>query len=187
MRTLLITFYSILFAIPVIAQDLFISQNAKISFYSKAPMEDIDAHTSSAVTALNFKTGQVYFKVKNTSFEFKQKLMQEHFNENYMESEKYPYSEFKGSFQEKIDLTKSGKYQIEVKGKLNMHGVTKDYTIPVTIVNTNGSISASTQFKTALKDHKIEVPTIVFSKIAEEIDVKVSADYKESNIADSGK
>jgi hypothetical protein len=166
----------------VFAQDLFVSENASIAFFSTTPVEDIDALSKKAASALNISTGQVYFKVQNTSFDFKAKLMQEHFNENYMESDKFPVSDFNGKIldKDKIDLKKPGTYHVTIEGKLNMHGVIKTYRMPAVIINNDGKINASAEFKVALVDHHIEVPTIVISKIAETIDVKVAVLYQPS-------
>ena len=109
----------------VYAQDVFTTSNAKASFHSKTPVEDIDGTSNKVASVLNIKTKQIYFKIQNTSFQFKEKLMQEHFNENYMESEKFPVSDFNGKFLEDIDLTKIGNYKVTIIGTLNIHGKKK--------------------------------------------------------------
>jgi hypothetical protein len=159
------------------AQDIYTSKDNKVSFYSYTPVENIEAISKNGVSALNAKTGQVYFKIDNTSFEFKAKLMEEHFNENYMESHKYPVSEFKGRVIEPIDIKKLGEYKVTIEGKLTMHGVTKEYKIPATLVIQQGKVAALITFKIKLVDHQIEVPNIVFSKIAEEIEIKVASNF----------
>jgi polyisoprenoid-binding protein YceI len=92
-----------------------------------------------------------------------------------MESEKYPYSTFSGKINEEIDLTKDGEYAVTVTGKLNIHGVEQERTINGKIIVKNGEITLLSDFKVAVKDHKIEIPTVVVAKIAEVIDVKVNA------------
>jgi hypothetical protein len=113
--------------------------------------------------------------IQNNSFKFPNKLMQEHFNEKYMESEKYPASSFRGNVQEDIDLKVLGTYKVTVKGKLTIHGVTQERTITGTINVNEGSITLESNFKVKNADHKIEIPKLVITKIAEELDVKVLA------------
>ncbi|MES2779940.1 MAG: YceI family protein, partial [Bacteroidota bacterium] len=95
------------------------------------------------------------------------------FNEKYIESEKYPKSTFKGKINEDVDLTKDGEYKVTVTGKLNIHGVELERTIPGILVVKDGVITISSKFKVKEVDHKIEIPTLVVAKIAEEIDVVI--------------
>lgn len=157
------------------AQPLYKASNAEVSFFSSTPAENIDAKTVSATTLINVKTKDIAFVIQNISFQFPNKLMQEHFNEKYMESEKFPLSQFRGTVQENIDLSKPGTYQVTVKGKLNIHGVEQERIITGTITVHDGKIELVSNFKVKVADHKIEVPKLVLAKIAEEIDVKVIA------------
>lgn len=144
-----------------------------ISFFSSTPVEDIQAQSGKVLGVVNLQTREVAFNVVNTTFEFPNKLMQEHFNEKYMESEKYPNSTFKGKINEVIDLTKDGEYKVTVTGKLNIHGVEQERTIPGTIVVKDGLVSIVSDFKVKVADHRIEIPKLVVAKIAEEIAVKL--------------
>lgn len=156
------------------------TKNAKVSFYSDAPLEKIEAHNSSAMAAINTKNGEVFFKVLIKSFRFEKALMQEHFNENYLESDKYPTSTFKGKITnlKKIDFSKKGQYSALVKGKLTLHGVTKEIENQGTIeVNDKGMVILST-FKLKLADYKIKIPGAVTGKIAETVEVKINAPLK---------
>jgi polyisoprenoid-binding protein YceI len=159
------------------AQDVYVSKDAQIAFFSKTPVEDIDATTKTAVSALNVKSKAIYFKVEINKFKFKKKLMQEHFNENYLESEKYPTAEFTGALANPIDMSKDGNYNIDVAGKLTMHGVTKDYKTKALVVVKAGKIVAQSKFKVALSDHNIKIPTLVVKQIAETIDITITATY----------
>jgi hypothetical protein len=163
------------------AQDIYTSKTGKISFHSKTPVQDIDALSHKMAAVINNKTKQVYFKIQNTSFHFDEKLMEEHFNENYMESEKYPVSEFNGKIVDHVDLTQNGNHKVTIHGWLNVHGIKKEYNVTSVITVHNGSIELNSNFKIKLKDHKIEIPTIVFTKIAEEIEVKVNTHCKPIN------
>ncbi len=160
------------------AQDIWMSKNAEISFFSKAPLEDIDAVSKKAASAINTQTHAVYFKVPITSFEFKKKLMQEHFNENYMESDKYPDAEFNGKIADEADLSKDGVYTVTCSGKLTIHGVTKDYSTKGTVAVKNGKMVVNATFKVKIKDHNIEIPKMVTKNIAEVVDVTVNAGYE---------
>ena len=157
------------------AQTLYKASNATVSFFSKTPVEDINGKSETATTLINLETKDIAFMIQNTSFIFPNKLMQEHFNEKYMESEKYPASSFRGNVQEDINLKIAGIYKVTVKGKLNIHGVTQERTIAGTIVVNEGSITLESDFKVKNADHKIKIPSLVVTKIAEELDVKVVA------------
>lgn len=154
---------------------LFNTSTAQIDFYSKTPVEDIEAHSKNGVVILDTKTNNVVFQVQNTSFQFPNKLMQEHFNEKYIESEKFPKSLFSGKINETIDYNKDGSYDVTVTGKLTIHGVVQDRTIAGKLIIKGGTIQLTTDFKIKVADHKIEIPTLVTAKIAEEISVHVDA------------
>jgi hypothetical protein len=160
------------------AQDIFTTSNAKVSFYSKTPIEDIEATSNKVATVLNNKTKQLYFKIQNTTFQFREKLMQEHFNENYMESDKFPISDFNGKILDDIDFTKKGNYKVTIVGILNIHGKKKEYKVEGTLSSNENGISVTSNFKIKLADHGVEIPTIVFTKIAEQLDIEISANYK---------
>jgi hypothetical protein len=157
------------------AQTLYKATNATVSFFSKTPIEDIDGKSETATTLINLEKKDIAFMIQNNSFQFPNKLMQEHFNEKYMESEKYPISNFRGNVQENIDLKVAGVYQVTVNGKLTIHGITLDRTIPGTLTVKEGSILLESNFIVKNSDHKIEIPSLVATKIADELNVKVKA------------
>lgn len=160
------------------AQNIFISKQASIAFFSTTPVEDIEANSTTANSVIDIKSRNILFKVSNTSFQFKKKLMQEHFNENYMESDKYPVSTFKGKITDNVDLSKDGTYNVTIDGSLDIHGTTKNYQSKATLVVEKGIITAKTSFKVKVADHGIKVPTLVFAKIAEAVDLRISAVYQ---------
>lgn len=171
-------FFAILFlSVSSFAQKTLKSSKATISFYSHTPIEDIEAKSDKASSVLNTATNQLAFLVLNTSFTFSNSLMQEHFNEKYMESEKYPKSSFSGKINEAMDWIKEGDTKVTVTGKLTVHGVTQDRTIPATISIKQGKITAKSEFMVKTADHKIEIPQLVWEKIAEEIKINVLTDY----------
>lgn len=159
------------------AQDIYVCRHATITFFSSAPIEDISAKTEKAVSAINMKSGAVYFKVPIRSFVFPKSLMQEHFNTDYLESDKYPFAEFKGNILNFSAPAADGSYPVTVQGSLTIHGVSKDYKEPGTLIVKNGKVTALTDFKIHIADHHITIPELLFKNIAEVVDVKVNATY----------
>lgn len=160
------------------AQSIYISKDAKVSFYSSAPIEDIEANTNQAVSAINLSTGSIYFKVPIKSFQFERDLMQEHFNSDYLESDKYPFAEFKGQIQPVPSAAKDGNYPVNVTGQLTIHGVTKPYQGTGSLEIKNGQITALSAFKVKLADHNIKIPRLLLTNIAQVVEVKVNAVYQ---------
>ena len=165
------------FGINQAGQDIYVCKNAVVTIYSKAPIEDIDARTDKGTSVFNAGTGELAFSVPIRTFKFDKALMQEHFNENYMESEKFPQATFKGKIADKIDVTKDGTYPVNATGVFEAHGVKQSRTIAGKITVTGGTVSLSSEFMVACKDHKIDIPTLVFRNIAETIRVQVNATY----------
>lgn len=173
--------YSFLFLMMVCAglsqAQTLVSKNVNASFFSSAPIEDIEAISKVGASAIDTKTGSVLVKIPNTSFQFKKKLMQEHFNENYIESDKYPTSEFRGKIVGHVDYAKPGTYNCTAKGNLQIHGVSKAYEVPLKIVVSDTAINTNTVFNVKLVDHGVDIPKIVIKNIAEVVQVKISASH----------
>src|SRR4051812_5389651 len=149
---------------------------AKVSFTSNAPLEIIKASSDQMRIIIDPVTNQVALTVPITSFKgFNSGLQREHFNEKYMESEKFPAATFKGKIIEKVDFTMDGTYDVRVKGDLEIHGQKQSRIIKSKIVLKNKIINVSTEFIVPLADHNISVPKIISEKIATEIDVTVVA------------
>ncbi|QXV66609.1 YceI family protein [Mucilaginibacter sp. 21P] len=165
------------FGINQAGQDIYVCKNAVVNIYSKAPIEDIEARSAKGTSVLNTTTGEVAFAVPIRSLKFEKALMQEHFNENYMESDKYPQASFKGKINEKIDTGKDGVYPVTATGVFEAHGVKQNRTIPGKITISGGNLALTSEFMVACKDHKIDIPTLVFKNIAETIKVNVTAAY----------
>lgn len=163
-------------ALTVHSQDKFFTKSGKISFDSKAPLEKIEAHNKSVTTVLDTKSGNLQFAVLMKGFEFEKALMQEHFNENYVESHKFPKAEFKGQIinNNEIDYGKDGTYSVKVRGKLTIKGETKDVETIGTIVVRNGKLVTNATFNILLSDFKVEIPKIVKDNISN--DVKIIVD-----------
>lgn len=165
------------FGINQTGQDIYVCKNAVVNIYSKAPIEDIEAKSAKGTSVLNTTTGEVAFAVPIRSLKFEKALMQEHFNENYMESDKYPQASFKGKINEKIDTGKDGVYPVTATGVFEAHGVKQNRTLPGKITISGGNLTLTSEFMVACKDHKIDIPTLVFKNIAETIKVNVTAAY----------
>jgi hypothetical protein len=171
--------FLILFACSgIISAQNYTSQAMHISFYSSTPVEDIKADANDGIGIINSTNNKVAFSVKIRSFQFPKKLMQEHFNEKYMESDKkgYEIASFIGVIQDKVDYTKDGVYKVNVKGKLKVHNVEQERTLPGTIEIKNGKLKITSNFKVKVADHNIEIPSIVTANIAEVVDVSVSGE-----------
>lgn len=159
------------------SQDVYSSKNIDIHFFSSAPLEDIEARTQNGTSVLTTSRNDFLFMVQIKSFTFSKSLMQEHFNENYMESNKYPDARFVGKINETIDWKKDGSYPITVTGKLTVHGVDRDRTIQGTVLIKNGVITINSQFDISCKDHNIKIPSMMTEKIAEIVKVTVGGTY----------
>ena len=153
---------------------VYLTYNGQTSFFSETPIENISAENKSTTATLNIATKEVVVKIKNDSFKFLNKLMEEHFNNSYMESGKYPVSTFTGKIIENINLQKKGSYQVTIKGILEMHGVKQPRIIKALITNTDNFFSVVSNFSLKFEDFKIETPKLVYKKIAESIIVKNS-------------
>ncbi|MBX2966471.1 MAG: YceI family protein [Cyclobacteriaceae bacterium] len=148
-----------------------------ITFFSEAALENIKAENKSITSVFDASTGEIAFAVPNNQFQFEKKLMQQHFNEKYMESEKYPRSTFSGKLYG-FDPSYSGQQQVKAVGKMFIHGVTQSVEIPGVIeVGSQGIVVKST-FTIKLADYKIKIPQILWQNIAEQVEVTVNLAYK---------
>lgn len=155
----------------------FFTRDAKVKFNSETPMEKIEAINKSGTCVLDAATGKMEWKVLIKGFLFEKALMQEHFNENYMESSTYPNATFKGQITNLSDVKfmQDGKYNVKTTGKLNVHGVERDVNLEGTLKVSNGTLEVLSNFVVKPEDHKISIPSIVKDNIAREIKVVVSA------------
>jgi polyisoprenoid-binding protein YceI len=159
-------------------QDKFFTRTGKISFFSKASMEDIEAKNKTVTAVIDSKTGGIQFAVQMKAFEFEKQLMQQHFNENYVESDKFPKGEFRGTItnNSEINYARDGNYTAKVKGKMTIHGVTKDVETTGTIKVDEGKLDINATFNILLSDYKIKIPSVVKDKVSNSI--KVTVDCK---------
>jgi len=157
----------------------YMTKNGNIKFYSETPMETIEATNNQVNAALNSQTGDLVFKILIKSFQFPKALMQEHFNENYMESDKFPNSTFQGKVTNlsAIDFTKEGTYEAAIEGDLTIHGVTKKISEKGTFtVQAGDKIHGNSKFNVKPADYNIKIPGAVVKNIAEAIEVTVDVE-----------
>ena len=179
MKTSILTFIIALATIASSAQDKLVTRTGEVSFSSKTAMENIEAKNSQTASIFLVNEKTVAFNVILRSFKFDKALMEEHFNEKYVHSDKYPSAKFKGVIQDDIDLKKPNTYNdVTLKGNMDFHGVKKPITVTADIiVNQDGSIAFTSLFSLKLKDYKVEVPSLVEDKISPEIEINVATKY----------
>lgn len=156
---------------------LILTKSAIISFHSHTILEDIDAENKNVLAAIDVGKKSVAFSCLMKQFVFPRKLMQQHFNENYVESDKFPKATFSGSYTEAVTIDKDGSYRININGKLTIHGVTRNIEAPATLVVQSGKIIGTTSFRLNPTDYNISIPFIVRDKIEKENTVKVKAEW----------
>lgn len=154
----------------------FKSSSSHVRFYSDAPMEDIEAVNEAASSLIDLSNSNIAVVIPIKSFDFEKELMEEHFNENYLESDKYPNAVFKGQL---VGWKgESGSADVIAKGTLEMHGVTNEIEIPGSLSYENNLILVEGKFMIRLEDYKIKIPKAVFYNIAEEVEVTVKFEYQ---------
>jgi YceI-like domain. len=157
----------------------YMTKNGYIGFFSHSAMEDIKGDNNQVAGVLDISTGEMVFQVLIKSFHFEKALMEEHFNENYMESDKFPKSTFRGKITNlsSVDFTKQGKYDVTVEGDLNMHDVTNKISAKGTVELVQGGINAVSKFNIVPEDYKITIPGVVRDNIAKTLEISVNMKY----------
>ncbi|MBT6439782.1 MAG: YceI family protein [Flavobacteriales bacterium] len=178
MKTIL-TFLSItILTISVNAQDLYAVTESEIKFHSDSPLEKIEAINKKTKSFFKISSKTLMFVIPVVSFKFEKPLMEEHFNENYLETEKFPTAKFSGTINEELDYTKNGTYDASATGKLTIHGVEQERLINGTITVKDSQLIFEGNFQIKLKDHDIDIPSIVIQNIAEVVDVTATLVYE---------
>ena len=160
---------------PAAAQR-YVAEWSRVGFFSATPLENIEAATDQATSLFDAATGQVAFAVPVKSFAFAKSLMGEHFNESYLESDRYPKATFAG----KVTgfTNQPGPQRVTATGDLVLHGVTRTITVAGTMDVREGRIILDAAFPVKLADYRVKVPTVVFYNVAEVIEVKINFAYK---------
>jgi len=173
---LLLAFFSLTALSHSHAQSKFMTKTGRVSFFSASPIEDIEAKNQQVAAVLDFAGSQLAFSVPIKAFVFKRTLMQEHFNENYMESDKFPKATFSGRFVgfDAATLATAGPHNVQVQGDLTLHGVTHHMEAPASVELKDGQLLAFAVFAVATADYNIEIPLLVRSNIAKIVTVRVA-------------
>lgn len=170
------TLLILLFTISINAQDRYFTKSGNISFFSYTLVEDIKADNDQVLSILNTENGQIVIKILMRSFHFKKALMQEHFNENYIESHKYPKAIFKGNIKNYEELKELSK--TEITGKLTIRGIEKEVVIKANIENINNEIILKGDFKVQIADFDIKIPAVVSKNISKTIEISFELNHK---------
>ena len=167
-------------SLPVVAQRVY-TKNGSISFFSNSPLEDITAKNNEVMSVIDQQTGDIQFSVLIRSFRFKKSLMEQHFNESYLESDKFPKAIFKGVITDisGVNFIGDGTYPVTVSGDLTIHGVTNKVVSKGDILVKNGIPTAQSSFNINLADYKITIPAVVKNNIAKTISITVSCLYNQ--------
>lgn len=162
------------------AQDKYFTKTGKIEFFSVASKEDINAKNKTVAAILDTKSGAIQFSVLLKGFEFKKALMQEHFNADYVESDKFPQADFKGTITNNaaIAYTKKGTYTAQIKGMLTLHGVTKNIETTGTIKTDGSTIIAASAFTILLSDYNIKIPAVAKERLSNSIKITVDCNLE---------
>lgn len=172
------TLLSLAAGLPLRGQAVYRAGQGTVYFKSDAPLELIEAASKSMRGVIDPVKRSFAFSVPTSSFQgFNSPLQREHFNENYMETDKYPEATFTGKIIEDVNLAVPGVYTIRAKGKLNIHGVEQERIIKSTVESKGGALLVRAAFTVLLAEHNISIPRIVYQKIAEEIQVTVEAGF----------
>ncbi|MBL4624819.1 MAG: YceI family protein [Flavobacteriales bacterium] len=178
MKTILPILSFILWSTSIMSQDLYAVVESEIKFYSDSPVEKIEAVNKKTKSFFKVSTKTLMFVIPIVSFKFEKPLMEEHFNENYLESEKFPTAKFSGTINENIDYSKDGVYEASATGKLTIHGVEQERIITGTITIKDGQLIFEGKFDIKLIDHDIDIPSIVIQNIAEIVAVTAKFVYE---------
>lgn len=156
------------------AQEKMTTKSGQITFEASVPsFEEVKATSQTVTCVLNAKTGEIASQALMKSFRFKTALMEEHFNENYIESDKYPKATFRGKINEFDAGSLSGTAkEYMIQGKLEMHGKTKDVSMPAKIRKTEAGIEIISSFSVNTDDYDIQIPSVVKNKVSKKVDVK---------------
>ncbi|WP_296385347.1 YceI family protein [Winogradskyella sp.] len=158
------------------AQERYLTKQGTISFFSHSPVEDIEAINNQVLSIVDLETGDVAISILMKSFMFEKSLMQEHFNENYVESDKFPKAKFKGKILDAENLENKSKVSIE--GDLTIHGITKKVKVEAAIEIDKDSVVLKGVFTVLVADYEIKIPSVVKNNIAKTIEITFSLNHK---------
>lgn len=178
MKKFTITFTALLLLTVSYSQQLYKATSSKTHFFSEAPLENIEAVNEKSQGLINTETKQIAIIIPIIEFKFEKPLMEEHFNENYMETSKYKTASFQGKIISDIDFSTNGEYEATAEGALTIHGVKKEQKIKGTLTVKENKIALVSNFTVVLEDHEIEIPKMVIENLAEVIAVDVTMTFE---------
>lgn len=180
MKRITLIFALLLLSTQLAIGQKYLTRNGHIRFFSHTPVEDIEAHNYQVTSVLDTESGNLVFAVLMKAFQFEKALMQEHFNEKYVESDQFPKAEFKGKIVnlDEVDFATDGIYPVTVKGEITLHGITQPLETEGTVTVRGDKIEAKAVFPIMIADHEIEVPGVVREKIAEAVETTVEMAYE---------
>lgn len=167
----------IFFLASVASAQKLTAEKGELSFFSDGAIEDIEARNQMVGSLFNATTGELVYIAKVKDFIFPKSLMREHFNEKYMETDKFPKSTFQGRLTG-FSTSASGEQKVRAVGKISIHGVTRDIDVPGTLEFVGGKAKMKAKFIVKLADYNIKIPTLIWQNIAEEVEVRVEFTYK---------
>ena len=179
MKTFLL--FTFCFLLNSLAAQPLVTRSGYAAFFSETPLEDIKAENRQVHAIIDPAKKTLAFALLMKGFLFDKELMQEHFNENFVESDKYPKSTFTGSYTGDVDLNRNGSYNVQVTGNLVLHGVTKNISVPATLQVQDKKLYGQSRFNLKPADFNIKIPSLVRDKIAQQIEVLVKTEYNLSN------
>lgn len=162
------------------AQEKLMTKSGNVNFISETPIENIQAENYQVASIFYKKEKKIVFSVPLRAFKFEKALMEEHFNEKYVHSDKFPSAKFVGIIETDINFDKPGKYkEVEIKGTMYFHGVEKELNVKGEFdVKDPKNIEASSTFKLVLSDYNIKIPSIVRKQISESVNVTINLKYE---------
>ena len=179
MKKAVVILFFVLIQLASFSQSTYFTRSGHVYFISHTDIIDIDANNHQVASFLNIETGKIQFAVLIKSFGFSLASAKEHFNESYMESDKFPKATFKGEILniDSLDLNKTGIYSVRVKGDITIKGITKNIEVSGKFKIENGEINAISEFELPISDFNISVPKIVEHRVAKTVQIKVNMNY----------
>lgn len=177
MKLLSILFFYLLFINVSHGQQKYFTNHGFISFFSHSPLEDIKADNNQVLSVYDVETNQLMIYSLMKSFMFKKALMQEHFNENYVESDKYPKSAFEGKISD-FDISNTSNQTVNISGTLSLHGKTTNIQTQGLVSQKDGHLFLKGDFMVKVADYDIKIPRTVINNIAKSIKVSFDLDYE---------
>jgi polyisoprenoid-binding protein YceI len=175
MKNILLVALSLVLTLSSAQAQVFMTRTGRVSFFSTTPVENIEAFNNDVSIGLDAASSDLKFSVLIKSFKFENATMKDHFNESYLESEKFPNAKFVGKIEgDKINYGSNGSHSVKAVGKLTIHGITRDVNIPGTVTIKDGKVNLEAKFKVSLADYEVKVPKLAVSKVAETIEITVS-------------